>query len=478
MKQLFRITVLTFSLVLICFSANAQKASELPVESVLTDTTQMPGVEMLYDGDITTALGCSAGSSLSFYNEAGIGSAYLIFDLEPEAYTLTNLDTMESVSCGENGFLHEYIDMEERFGTLPSSVRITFNSQVRLCELKIYSSGEPADDVQIWHPAKPGKADMLLFSTHGDDEQLFFAGILPYYAGELQYEVVVCYFTSHRPIVYHRTHEMLDGLYAVGVRTYPVFGPFPDYHSLSLEKSYSVYKKNGYYKEQMLAYVVEQLRKFKPIVAVGHDVEGEYGHGAHRMYSELLREGVELAAREDMYSDSRDEWGIWDTPKTYLHLYDSNPIVMDWDKPLDSFDGMTAYEVTKFRGFAAHKSQYDDYWWYFDGNETAADCESYSPCEFGLYRSLVGADVTKNDFFENKMGYTQELREADLLAQRVLQELEEESRREELVRQETQPDVAVPQEQASSANPAVIAAGCGIISFVLLLAMLILKKDG
>ena len=32
---------------------------------------------------------------------------------------------------------------------------------------------------------------------------------------------------------------------------------------------------------------------------------------------------------------------------------------------------------------------------------TAASIETYSPCNYGLFRSTVGLDTLKNDFFEN-----------------------------------------------------------------------------
>jgi LmbE family N-acetylglucosaminyl deacetylase len=43
-----------------------------------------------------------------------------------------------------------------------------------------------------------GGADLVLFSAHGDDEHLFFAGLLPTYAEERGYRVQVVYLTDHR----------------------------------------------------------------------------------------------------------------------------------------------------------------------------------------------------------------------------------------------------------------------------------------
>ncbi|MBQ4178508.1 MAG: DUF4406 domain-containing protein, partial [Elusimicrobia bacterium] len=40
------------------------------------------------------------------------------------------------------------------------------------------------------------QADMMLFSTHADDEHLWFAGLLPTYV-DRGYDIQVVYFTNH-----------------------------------------------------------------------------------------------------------------------------------------------------------------------------------------------------------------------------------------------------------------------------------------
>lgn len=476
LHRVYFILVLLFIFAIPAWGEEVQ-ASEISGLEAVTDYSNMRNYAGLFDEDLFFGYIFPKNSSITLTDDRGIASFYFIFDIEPGEYTVTDMDTEESITCGGSDFLHEYVDLKAAFNKVPHSIRISFPGKTQICELRLFTEGKVPEDVQIWQLPTPGKADLVLFSTHGDDEQLFFAGILPYYAGELDYEVVVAYFTSHRPIVYHRTHEMLNGLYAVGLRNYPVFGPFPDYFSLSKEKSYSLYAKAGVSKDQMLSYVVEQLRKFRPKVAIGHDVNGEYGHGAHRMYSELLREAVELAAREDIYTQSLEAWGSWDTPKTYLHLYADNPIVMDWDQPLSAFDGMTAFEVTRDLGFREHQSQFKDYWWYYDGYPTAASIEGYSPCRYGLFRSLVGPDINCNDFFENNIGYTQELRNAEEIARRVQEELEEEEHhRQEAASAPTQTEPNVQMESAADDGLTVIYAGIAILLTTCVGTLAVLKK--
>ena len=107
--------------------------------------------------------------------------------------------------------------------------------------------------------------------------------------------------------------------------------------------------------------------------------------------------------------------------KLYLHLYNENEIVMNYDVPLQAFEGKTAYEVS-CEGFACHKSQH--WTWFYKwiyGSEAdpytkASQIKTYSPCKFGLYYTNVGVDEIGGDFMENvvthKEGVTLKIEEA------------------------------------------------------------------
>ena len=47
-----------------------------------------------------------------------------------------------------------------------------------VCDISVFSEGDLPQWVQVWQP-QCEKADIMLLSTHSDDEQLFFAGLLP-----------------------------------------------------------------------------------------------------------------------------------------------------------------------------------------------------------------------------------------------------------------------------------------------------------
>lgn len=341
-------------------------------------------------------------SWLTLSHPDGIGSVYMILETEYGSIHMLDNDTGREVTVDTQGMVHLFVDLTQWFGDAPQSITLSFqDGDVPLNELYIFTPGQVPDWVQIWQEPLEANTDLLLFSAHGDDEQLFFAGLLPYYAGEQGCRVQVAYLTDHRGRMPFRMHEMLNGLWAVGVRAYPVFGRFPDFLSKSLESAYEGYRAAGVEEEDVLAFVVEQLRRFCPLVAVTHDVNGEYGHGMHMMYADCLMKASALSKDANAFPESAEKYGTWDTPKIYLHMYGENAIRMDWDKPLSHFGGKTAFEVSRDIGFPCHVSQYPDFIWYYTGVNSAAEVPEYNPCDYGLYYSLVGKDTWKTDMFEH-----------------------------------------------------------------------------
>lgn len=419
--------------------AENNMAENISGAGIVTDNSGFPSIRALFDGKLLSGKAASEDASLTLEYEGGIGSLYFLFDAACGSYTITDNGSGKSITAGENGFIHEFVDLAAAFETAPASVTVTFPDGVRIFELFVYTPGEVPETVQKWQVPADGKTDLVLFSTHCDDEQLFFAGVLPYYAGELGYQVQVVYLTDHREDDPRRVHEMLNGLWAVGVTAYPVAASYPDFilkHDMA--GTYATFEARGYPREDLLGYVVENLRRFKPMVAVGHDINGEYGHGMHMVYTDLLMEAVTIANDPSRYPESVEKYGLWDTPKTYLHLYEENGIIMDWDIPLEKFNGMTAFEVTQKLGYPCHVSQYQDFAWYHYAAKSAKDVVQYNPCYYGLYRSTVGEDVEKNDFFENVVTHAEQARleeEARLEAERLAAEearlLEEERLAEE-----------------------------------------------
>ncbi len=440
-----KVIILVLCLMLLFSVALAVSAEETAVAQDIRKGTTISGsgydsFKFLFDGNIDTYKKSDGNTTIKLQNDDGMGSLYLLFNLEYGQYTITDNVTGDEITAGQYNFLHEYINLEEAFGHCPTSVTLRFkNGTVRLSEIYVFSSGKAPDYVQVWDLPLEGKTDLLLLSTHGDDEQLFFAGLLPLYAKERGYGVQVVYLTDHRNDTYARAHEMLNGLWAVGVTAYPVFGAFEDFLVESLEGTYKEFAWLGHSKEDLQEFVITQLRRFKPQVVVGHDIKGEYKHGMHMVYTDCLIHVLPLASDPTAFPEVAEKYGVWDVPKTYLHLYEKNQVVIDYDTPLESWDGLTAFQATQKYGFTCHKSQHWTWFnrWIYGRNKEitkASQIETYNPCEFGLYHSTVGDDIQKNDFMENIVSYAEQER---LAQERLEQErLEQEQQRQEEERKE------------------------------------------
>ena len=363
----------------------------------------------LLDGEYTTYELLSNGDILKISSGTAFTSIYIVWGKIPGSWTLSAAGN--SYTLGSNGYLHEFVEIKGFTGAAVKEASVTIPKDLSICDLYVFTEGSLPDWVQVWQPPCE-KADLMLLSTHSDDDQLFFAGILPYYAGEVGAAVQVVYLTNHWD-TQNRPHEQINGLWTVGVRNYPIVGPFPDDVNTLNREGESVdetlQRVLEIFEEDLLVkFQVEMIRRFKPQVIVGHDANGEYQHGAHIANTYSLRKALEPATDATQYPESAQQYGTWSVPKTYLHLWEENKIVMNWDVPLSQFDGKTAFEVSKL-GYACHRSQQ---WTWFtrwltgtregepDTITKASEITKYSPCEYGLYQTSVGTD-TKADFLEN-----------------------------------------------------------------------------
>lgn len=252
-----------------------------------------------------------------------------------------------------------------------------------LAEVRVYGASYPADVVQQWQSV-PDKLDLMLFSTHQDDELIFFGGAVPYYSAQGKRIGMVYMANCGRD----RYHEAMEGMWTAGLRAHPIFLGLKDMHVEALENA-----RTAWQGEETVRRVVALLRRYCPDVVVTHDINGEYGHTQHKLTADILIKSVKLAADAAYDPASAKAYGVWQVKKLYVHLYEKNAILMDWDKPLASGSvvtpGMLAYVA-----FNKHHSQFDPYMW-------TSYTVRYDYRAFGLYASTVGRDVQKNDFFEN-----------------------------------------------------------------------------
>ena len=278
----------------------------------------------------------------------------------------------------ETGF---YVDAVE----LPANARTVtihpYGTRLRMSSVRIYGKDYPRDAVQKWEPM-PDKLDLLLFSTHQDDEVLFFSGLVPWYS-HLGKSLGIVYMANCGR---NRYREALDGMWISGMRIHPVFLGYKDADISSFDVATNLWPDSQ-------TAVVREIRRCKPDVIVVQDLNGEYGHTQHRLTAAQVCRGTELAADPSYDPESAGKYGAWDVKKLYVHLYEQIQVHMNWHIPMEERGGFTPWDIA-VEAFEMHHSQYG----YFRMERQSI---TYDSSLFGLYRSTVGPDKAGNDLFEN-----------------------------------------------------------------------------
>ena len=356
-------------------TASSQSASKEDAKAVRRTRDQKIETYAEYDANQAFSLVWSA--------TAGVRTVSVKWYAQPDCAILVQSD--------ENGaeISRETIDtpnFNDVYAILPEATGLTISSETgcKIAEVTLYSEGTLPEGIYDWQPPFK-KADLLVVSAHCDDELIFFGGTIPYYAGERGLAVQVIYMANGDRA---RVDEALNGLWYAGVRNAPVFLPLKDVYTETLRLALLNWDE-----ETTTRLLVEQIRRFQPEVIVTHDLNGEYGHGAHMATAYCMVNAVPLAADASAEPDSLTEYGAWQTQKLYLHLYPENRITMDWNQKLSAFGGKTALTVAN-EAYHMHVSQ-------LDYHSNVYDSGDYSSLNFGLAFTAVGADMAKNDFFEH-----------------------------------------------------------------------------
>lgn len=389
MKKLFLCLLLLGALLLLpAISGAASQAQDITVACEIR-TSGGNDVARLYDRQYTTRwtgrerretwIECTTDEATP------AGCLYVCFAVMPDEWRVETQvdDEWVPLVSGGTDYMHTCVELG---GVTHFRLWARFDKAQSLIinELFVLGEGDLPSWVQVWEPA-PEKADLLVLAAHPDDELIYFGGLLPTYATEQGKKTVVVYMTDSNTT---RMSELLNGLWEVGVHSYPVIGPFYDGYSYSLEEGYRKWPK-----AQARAFVMEQIRRYRPDVVVSHDVNGEYGHGAHRVCADVALYCVQNCMRLDVESESAAEYGLWTVQKLYLHLYGDDPLELDWNVPLSSLGGRTGLQAAQ-DAYALHVTQQNT-------NYVVTDEGPYSCALFGLAYTTVGKDVARNDLFEN-----------------------------------------------------------------------------
>ena len=305
------------------------------------------------------------------------------WNVRPDSFTAELFNAEGQLIASE---AHTTVYYNDWVALTPDTRRVVIKpagADAALSTLRVYADDYPRHAVQTWHES-PEKLDLLLVSTHQDDELLFLGGTLADYLARGAQANVLYVAEGERM----RMREALDGLWTEGLRGYPIVLGLPDEMSMSEKQAESRWEK---YEPQKL--LVRAFRQYKPEVIVTQDFNGEYGHGQHKAAVKMTAEGIALAADPNYDPESVQMYGVWQVKKLYVHCYKENEVVMDWNRPLDETGVITPLFLTK-EAYDKHRTQQA----YFSIQKSDRE---YDNSRFGLYFTAVGQDENKNDFLEH-----------------------------------------------------------------------------
>ncbi len=449
-----------------------KKTLAIEATSIVATVSTSDGTDpsTMLDGDYDTYVQLGAGSNLSVTASAGqpIGSLYIRWYSIPGEWTLSYVDTtgvQKTMQCGQYGFLHEYVALE----TPATSCVLSFPVGGAICTFDVYSQGDVPAGVQAWAPPCE-KADVMVCATHADDEILWLGGVLATYAAGRQVPTQVVYMCNFWNSTPKREHEKLDGLWAIGVRNYPVNGPFDDLYSESLDAAQEQYDQDA-----VTSFFAEQIRRFKPQVVVSQDLNGEYGHGGHQLMAHSVQTALDHASDPTFAAQSAQAYGVWDVLKAYFHLMPENSIMLDLHQPIENLGGMTAIEAQQ-AAYKQHVTQQYT-WFYVTDDPSDQNYDKFDCSHFGLYRSTVGPDTT-NDMLEHIVTYSEQAEQqaAQEAAAKAAAEQERQAEQAQQDAQQSATDETIEMHELGLPVTLLIAIGVGVVLAIGIGALIILAR--
>ncbi len=387
-------------------SAAADEAANLtPSCEIQLFQKSQPAVERITDGKYTSYWESKKDAHpwITISSDQPVYGLYLCFQLMPDRYEIQRQKgdgQWETVAEGDTRYHHMFYPLDGY-----RNIRIYASADKKTTvmgfnEIFVFGEGDIPEWVQQWKPT-PEKATILFVATHPDDDLLFLGGALAWYGVEKKEDVAVAYLTKSNTT---RRSEALNGLWTLGIRTYPVFGSFRD-HYVQSGKVKDAYQGVGG-KKKVQGWMTELYRSMKPEVVVTQDKNGEYGHPQHKMVADACIAAFDQAADPASFPDTAEQYGTWEVKKLYLHLYgeEAEQTRFNWDVPLDSLGGMTANEKAE-EAYAQHVTQagqgqkFHSVFVPFSVAEYGV--KRYPNTKFGLYATRVGPDLIHDDFLEN-----------------------------------------------------------------------------
>lgn len=322
-------------------------------------------------------------------NVNDIKGFYFYWDAPPPTWNLYAYDSTGNEiladSGGDNCGWTEFAEVPASMCEYKKFKFVATNPEVAfaIANISVYADGVP-EYVPQWEPFNGSRVDLLVIAAHPDDETVFLAAPVVSSINDGK-TVVTGYMTWGAS---NRRFEAEEACWMLGEKYKPTLRKAHDMMTNSLESMERYWPL-----DKAVGYIVELIRKYKPSVIITHDVDGEYGHGAHIETSYATQLAFSQASDPLKFPESAEKYGVWKPGKLYLHMYSEDKITFDLNTPLDSYNGETVLQAAT-AAFMRHKSQAAKGWTV----EFTGDC---SMEYFGLFASNVGPDISHNSMFEN-----------------------------------------------------------------------------
>lgn len=382
-------------LLLICMAcASAEPARDITDESTFSLSYVATKLAYMTDRDYETVMESQQLLEPNLVitpGETPVAGVYVEFGKSRLPFLVQVQEGKEWLTIASSGgyYAQEYVAFPPQ--TAPFRLKFITNGYaeyLRISEITLLSPGEIDESkIHIWNDTVD-KADLMITVAHPDDELLWLGGCIPYYTAARNMNVLVTYLTCGQSC---RELELLNGLWHCGVRHYPAIAYLPDFKAYNAEQVYERWDRG-----QVYQYLVRLIREHKPEVIVTHDFKGEYGHGQHVACAYSTLHAVEYATNAQYNTYSADKYGVWQVKKLYVHLGEAYTTFVDWQQPMDCFNGKTSFEIA-CEAYQMHISQLDGST-YYDVADRGTDYDSFI---YTLVHSTVGMDVKGGDLFEN-----------------------------------------------------------------------------
>lgn len=350
------------------------------------------------DGDYTTKWASAKTSSryIDFTVAAGyeVGGIYFIWSSAPASWALYAFEDSGAMTSvlegGTEGYLTQFVYIPSEYAAYRrfrlSMTPASASSAVDIAELKVFGPGDAPYYAPRWEPFS-GRADLLTIVAHPDDEDLYMGVPAPTYADQGM-RCATVYMTYGSASASVRRYEAQESAWCLGNRCYPAMGNFRDVKTSTWQQQTQYWPL-----DETVGFIVEQIRRFKPSVIVTHDVNGEYGHGAHKLTQYATALAFQYAADASKYPESAAQYGTWKAGKLYVHLYGTNALnTMSLTATLSSFGGRTVLQVIS-DAYNRHDSQLP--------GRSLPTSGDYDMRKFGLFATNLGLDAARNSMFEH-----------------------------------------------------------------------------